>query len=156
MDFVKMLNDIKENPELLDTFDDQCLIWWNKKDLIDLIKNIVSKYFDKSSNTYNISIQFKISLQSLIDNPKELLELINDCLKPKEIEKKDEVVILIVTNRKIISMFGCLYFRYQDGSKEKLYSDKSFWTAKVEPDDEIEDIVLLSREVEEIDCEIIL
>ena len=89
MDFVKMLNDIKENPELLDTFDDQCLIWWNKKDLIDLIKDIVSKYFDKNSNTYNISVQFKMSLQSLIDNPKELLELINDCLKPKEIEKKE-------------------------------------------------------------------
>jgi hypothetical protein len=89
MDFVKMLNDIKENPELLDTFDDQCLIWWNKKDLIDLIKDIVSKYFDKSSNTYNISIQFKMSLQSLIDNPKELLELISDCLKPKEVEKRE-------------------------------------------------------------------
>ena len=83
-----MLNDIKENPELLDIFDDQCLIWWNKKDLIDLIKDIISKYFDKSSNTYNISIQFKMSLISLIDNPKELLELINDCLKPKDIEKK--------------------------------------------------------------------
>jgi len=89
MDFVKMLNDIKENPELLDTFDDQCLLWWNKKDLIDLIKDIVSKYFDKNSNTYNISIQFKMSLQSLIDSPKELLELINDCLKPKEVEKKE-------------------------------------------------------------------
>ena len=89
MDFVKMLNDIKENPELLDTFDDQCLIWWNKKDLIDLIKDIVKKYFDKNSNTFNISIQFKLSLQSLIDNPKELLELINDCLKPKEVEKKE-------------------------------------------------------------------
>jgi site-specific DNA-methyltransferase (adenine-specific) len=88
MDFVKMLNDIKDNPELLDTFDDQCLIWWNKKDLINLIKDIVSKYFDKTSNTYNISVQFKMSLQSLIDNPKELLELINDCLKPKAIEKK--------------------------------------------------------------------
>ena len=88
MDFVKMLNDIKENPELLDTFDDQCLIWWNKKDLIDLIKDIVIKYFDKKSNTYNISVQFKMSLQSLIDNPKELLELINDCLKPKEVEKQ--------------------------------------------------------------------
>ncbi len=88
MDFVKMLNDIKENPELLDTFDDQCLIWWNKIDLIDLIKDIVYKYFDKSSNTYNISVQFKMSLQSLIDNPKELLELINECLKPKDIEKK--------------------------------------------------------------------
>jgi len=89
MDFIKMLNDIKENPELLDTFDDQCLIWWNKKDLIDLIKDIVKKYFDKNSNTFNISIQFKLSLQSLIDNPKELLELINDCLKPKEVEKKE-------------------------------------------------------------------
>jgi len=29
-----------------------------------------------------------MSLQSLIDSPKELLELINDCLKPKDIEKK--------------------------------------------------------------------
>ena len=29
-----------------------------------------------------------MSLNSLIDNPKELLELINDCLKPKDIEKK--------------------------------------------------------------------
>lgn len=89
MDFVKMLNDIKDNPELLDVFDDQCLIWWNKKDLIDLINNIVGKYFDKHSNTYNVSIQFKMSLQSLIDHPKELLELINECLKPKEIEKKE-------------------------------------------------------------------
>jgi SAM-dependent methyltransferase len=88
MDFIGMLNDIKENQELLDTFDNQCLIWWNKKDLIDLIKDIVNKYFDKNSNTYNISIQFKMSLQSLIDNPKELLELITECLKPKYIEKK--------------------------------------------------------------------
>jgi hypothetical protein len=87
-DFVKMLNDIQENPELVDIFDDMCLIWWNKKDLINLIKNIVSKFFDKKSNTYNISVNFKMSIQSLIDNPKELLELINECLKPKEIEKK--------------------------------------------------------------------
>ena len=29
-----------------------------------------------------------MSLQSLIDRPKELLELINECLKPKTIEKK--------------------------------------------------------------------
>lgn len=88
MDFVKMLNDIKGNPELLEIFDDQCLIWWNKKNLINLIKHIITRYFDKRSNTYNISIQFKMSLQSLIDKPKELLELINDCLKPKENEKK--------------------------------------------------------------------
>ena len=89
MDFIKMLNDIKENPDMLYIFDDQCLIWWNKKGLIDLIKDIVSKYFDKNSNIYNITVQFKMSLQSLIDNPKELLELINECLKPKEVEKKE-------------------------------------------------------------------
>ena len=29
-----------------------------------------------------------MSLQSLIDKPKELLELINDCLKQKQSEKK--------------------------------------------------------------------
>jgi hypothetical protein len=87
-DFIKMLNDIQENPELLGVFDDMCLIWWNKKDLILLIKKIVENYFDKNSNTYNIFITFKMSLQSLIDNPSELLEFINNCLKPKEIEKK--------------------------------------------------------------------
>jgi len=87
-DFVKMLNDIQENPELLDMFDDMCLTWWNNKNLIDLIKKIVSENFDRNSNTYNISIQIKMELQSLIDRPKELLELINECLKPKVIEKK--------------------------------------------------------------------
>ena len=87
-DFMKMLNDIKDNSSLVETFDCQCLIWWNKKDLIDLIKDIIDKYFDKSSNAYNISVQFKMSLRSLIDSPKELLELISDCLKPKDVEKK--------------------------------------------------------------------
>jgi hypothetical protein len=55
---------------------------------IDIIHDIINKYFDKSSNTYNISIQIKMSIQSLLDRPKELLELISDCLKPKVIEKK--------------------------------------------------------------------
>ena len=87
-DFINMLNDINKNNELLEIFDDQCLIWWNKKGLINIIHDIINKYFDKSSNTYNISIQFKMSIQSLLDRPKELLELISDCLKPKTIEKK--------------------------------------------------------------------
>lgn len=87
-DFINMLNDIKQNKELLEIFDDQCLIWWNKKGLINIIDDVVNKYFDKSSNTYNISIQFKMSIQSLLDRPKDLLELISDCLKPKAIEKK--------------------------------------------------------------------
>ena len=64
-DFIHMLNDIKESNELLEIFDDQCLIWWNKKGLINIIHDIINKYFDKSSNTYNVSIQFKMSIQSL-------------------------------------------------------------------------------------------
>ena len=88
LNFVKMLNDIKNNKDLLEIFNDQCFIWWNKNDLLDLIKNIVDKYFNGDSNTSNVTIQFKLSIQSLIDSPKELLELINDCLKPKDIEKK--------------------------------------------------------------------
>jgi len=87
-DFITMLNDIKHNEELLDIFDDMCLIWWNKKGLINIIKNIIEKFFDKNSNTFNISIQFKMSIQSLLDRPKELLELISDCLNTKTIEKK--------------------------------------------------------------------
>jgi len=86
-DFVKMLYDIQKNKELLEVFDEQSLIWWNKKDLINIISNIVEKFINKNSNTFNISINFKMGLKSLIDKPKELLELINECLKPKEIEK---------------------------------------------------------------------
>ena len=87
-DFINMLNYVQENKELLDVFDDQTTIWWDKKDLITFIIEIIKKYFDKNSLTYNICINFKLSLQSLIDNPKELLEIINECLKPKAIEKK--------------------------------------------------------------------
>ena len=50
---------------------------------------IVEKYIRKNSCIYNISIQFKMSLQSLIDKPKELSELIDSCLKPKQKEKQE-------------------------------------------------------------------
>ena len=86
-DILEMLNVIKTSPALLSVFQDQSFIWWNKPDIIKLIEAIVGKYIRKNSCIYNISIQFKMSLQSLIDKPKELLELIDSCLKPKKIEK---------------------------------------------------------------------
>jgi site-specific DNA-methyltransferase (adenine-specific) len=85
-DFVRMLNDIKDNSNLMDMFDEMCFIWWGHKELLDIIKNIIETFFDKNSNTYNVCINFKMALQSLIDRPKELLELINDCLKPNKKE----------------------------------------------------------------------
>ena len=124
-DFVKMLNDIQENPELLDMFDDMCLIWWNKKDLINIIKNIVSKYFDKNSNTYNISINFKMSLQSLIDSPKELLELINECLKPKEIEKKKFGEVFTPMSFINNDMLGDLEAYYKKKYNKNIFEDET-------------------------------
>ena len=124
-DFVKMLNDIQENPELLDMFDDMCLIWWNKKDLINIIKNIVSKYFDKNSNTYNISINFKMSLQSLIDSPKELLELINECLKPKEIEKKKFGEVFTPMSFINNDMLGDLEAYYKEKYNKNIFEDET-------------------------------
>jgi hypothetical protein len=88
-DILEMLNVIKTNTVLLSVFQDQSFIWWNKPDIIKLIEAIVGKYIRKNSCIYNISIQIKMSLQSLIDNPKELLELINSCLKPKQKEKQE-------------------------------------------------------------------
>ena len=88
-DILEMLNVIKTSPSLLSVFQDQSFIWWNKPDIIKLIEAIVGKYIRKNSCIYNISIQFKMSLQSLIDKPKELLELIDSCLKPKQKEKQE-------------------------------------------------------------------
>jgi len=88
-DILEMLNVIKSSPSLLSVFNDQSFIWWNKKDIIKLIEKIVEKYIKKNSSIYNIAIQFKMSLQSLIDKPQELLELIDSCLKPKQKEKQE-------------------------------------------------------------------
>jgi hypothetical protein len=87
-DILEMLNVIKSQPSLLNVFHDQSFIWWSKKDIIGLMEKIVEKYVKKNSFIYNIAIQFKMSLQCLIDKPKELLELIDSCLKPKKIEKE--------------------------------------------------------------------
>jgi len=88
-DILEMLNTIKTNPSLLEVFQDQSFIWWNKKDIINIMEKIVEKYVKKNSSIYNIAIQFKMSLLNLIDKPKELLELIDSCLKPKQKEKQE-------------------------------------------------------------------
>jgi hypothetical protein len=124
-DFCKMLTDIHENPELLNIFDDMCLIWWNKKDLISLIKTIVTEYFDKNSNTYNIFITFKMSLQSLIDNPTELLELINKCLKPKEVEKKKFGEVFTPMNFINDDMLADLEAYYREKYNKNIFKDET-------------------------------
>jgi len=88
-DILEMLNVIATNPSLLSVFQDQSFIWWNKPDIINMVETIIKKYIKRDTTIYDIAIQFKMSLHSLIDNPKELLELIDSCLKPKQKEKQE-------------------------------------------------------------------
>ena len=125
MDFIKMLENIKQNKELLEVFNTQSTIWWNKKDIIDLINKIVKKYIKKNTEPYNIAIQFKMSLQSLIDRPKELLELIDSCLKPKKIEKKKYGEVFTPMSL-VNEMLDKLDKYYQKENSKSIFEEKKF------------------------------
>lgn len=86
--FLEMLKMIKHNKELLDIFNEQTFVWWNKSNIIDLIQYLIKKYIKDNSDIYNIIIYIKMTIQSLLDRPIELLNFINERLKPKDIEKK--------------------------------------------------------------------
>jgi len=86
-DFISMLKWIKNNNELISTFDEQTNTIWKQKNIIDFIILISNKLELSPINDICISIRLKI--KGLIDHPEELLKLLNDCLKPKEIEKKE-------------------------------------------------------------------
>ena len=42
-DFIEMLNIIKNNQELLEILDEQTYIWWNRLDIINIIKKLTEK-----------------------------------------------------------------------------------------------------------------
>ncbi len=123
-DILEMLNFIKTNPTLLNVFKDQSFIWWNKEDVIKLMEVIIGKYIKKDSYINNISLQFKMSLQSLIDKPKELLELIDSCLKPKTIEKKKFGEVFTPISF-INTMLGDLEKYYKEKHNKNIYEDET-------------------------------
>ena len=125
MDFIKMLDNIKNNKFLLDIFDEQSYIWWNKKDIIKLISNIVKKYIYKNTEPYNIAIHFKMSLQSLIDKPNELLDLINKCLKPKIVEKKKHGEVFTPMNT-VNDMLDKLNEFHLSKYKRSIFEEKTY------------------------------
>ena len=124
-DILEMLNVIKTSPTLISVFQDQSFIWWNKPDIIRLIEAIIGKYIRKNSCIYNISIQFKMSLQSLIDKPKELLELIDSCLKPKDIEKKKFGEVFTPVNFINNDMLWDLEAYYKKKYDKNIYEDET-------------------------------
>jgi hypothetical protein len=124
-DILEMLNVIKNSPSLLSVFNDQSFIWWNKKDIIKLIEKIVEKYIRKNSYIYNIAIQFKMSLQSLIDKPKELLELIDSCLKPKQKEKQENGEVFTPMCL-VFEMLDNLDKHYIEENGRSIFAEKDF------------------------------
>ncbi len=122
-DFIEMLNYIKSNEYLLRIFDEQCGIWWKTRGLVDFIKDTIEKYFNRDSYVYLTSLQIKMCMESLIDNPNMLLELISDCLKPRIIEKRDfgEVFTPMEFVNKMLDSIGEYY--------QKRYS-KNLWETK--------------------------
>lgn len=87
-DLMEMLKSIKDNPSLMDVFDEQNMVWWNKKILIEIIEKLIKNNIKENSNIYNSTILIKMTIRSLIDKPEELLKFIQECLKPKDVEKK--------------------------------------------------------------------
>jgi hypothetical protein len=124
-DILEMLNMIKTSPSLLNVFEDQSFIWWNKPDIIKLIEAIVKKYIKKNSCIYNIAIQFKMSLQSLIDKPKELLELIDSLLKPKQKEKQENGEVFTPMSL-IFEMLDNLDKHYTKEKGRSIFTEKDF------------------------------
>ena len=87
--FLEILKMVKHNKELLEIFNEQTFVWWNKSNIIDLVYYLIKKYIKDNSDIYNITIYIKMTIQSLLDKPIELLNFINETLKPKDIEKKN-------------------------------------------------------------------
>lgn len=85
--------EIIQNDEYLKSiFISQCEVWWgikNSDGFIDLLKYLIKKYYLNIIRSINICIEnMKENIASLLDNKKELLDMINSMLKPKDVEKK--------------------------------------------------------------------
>ncbi len=66
-----------------------------------------------------------MSLHSLVDNPKELLELINECLKPKDIEKKKYGEVFTPMNFINNNMLADLEAYYNRKYNKNIFEDET-------------------------------
>jgi hypothetical protein len=84
----ELLKIINSQEDLLEIFNEQTLIWWEYTDLLDFIQDILEEHFQEDYNINNILLHISMMMTSLIDDPKKLLEFIDNCLKPKQVEKE--------------------------------------------------------------------
>ena len=121
-DILAMMKTVKENPELLAVFNDQCYIWWNKRNMMPILENMIVKYVQRNTYLYDIAVQFKMSMQSMIDRPRELLELIDSCLKPKQKEKQENGEVFTPMEL-ILEMLGNLDNHYKTKHSTSIFSN---------------------------------
>ena len=89
---IRLLTAIKKDKLLCSIFLEQCRTWWgivNSDGFIDLLIELITKYYLPVVRDINVAIEIlKERMTCLLDNKKELLDMINNALIPKEIEKK--------------------------------------------------------------------
>ena len=88
IEFIKILENIEHNETHLAIYNKMCQIWWGQiHPLQHLIKLIREKPEIIHASLNNNTREMKEMIHN-IDNPQQLLEYINTCLKPKDIEKR--------------------------------------------------------------------
>jgi hypothetical protein len=121
-EFDKIIDIIKTNSNLLEIFNDQIYNWWKIKNMMNFIENIVNKYIKSNSSIYEISYQFKTNLNSLLDSPLGFIELINNCLKPKQTERQENGMVFTPINI-IENILNNLNAHYIKENKKSIFED---------------------------------
>ena len=70
--WVMMLETIKNNEELLEVFDEQSYIWWNKKEIINLISEVIKKCINKNWLGVILACVSPEIIEKTIDEVKQL------------------------------------------------------------------------------------
>lgn len=79
---------INNSEELKDVINQYTFMIWDKNNLFKLIYHLSINYLVNNNEINNILYQFRMTYNSLINNPNELLDYLKKSLKPKELEKK--------------------------------------------------------------------
>jgi|SaaInlStandDraft_7_1057024.scaffolds.fasta_scaffold01216_5 hypothetical protein len=79
---------INNSEELKDIINQYTFMIWEKDNLFNLIYYLSINYLVNNNEINNILYQFRMTYNSLINEPNELLDYLKKSLKPKELEKK--------------------------------------------------------------------
>ena len=116
---------INKSDELKEIINDYTFMLWEKNNLFQLIYYLTNKFLVNNKEINNILYQFRMVYNSLINEPKQLLEYLKKSLKPKELEKKKFGEVF--TSMEIIDdMMTKLDENYKKEHNKSIFSESSF------------------------------